>query len=102
MTPIMQAMARATCLSFYGTEWSDTSEFRQGICLDIALASLEAIQAEGYAVVETSKIKSLELLVQARTADLVGAEARIDELEEQVEDERFERRMERIRWGHYD
>jgi len=65
--PVIQAMARATCLSFYGTEWSNTSEFRQGICIEIAIASLEAIRAEGYVV---AKVEVGDMIV--RNPNLVG------------------------------
>ena len=33
----------ALCMSFYGTGWSDTSEFRRGICDNMAVAALTAL-----------------------------------------------------------
>lgn len=40
---LLEAMARAVCLSFYGTQWEATSEFRRGICYEMSDAALSAL-----------------------------------------------------------
>jgi hypothetical protein len=46
MSPV-EAVARAICLAFYSTEWEQTSEFRQGICMGLARAALTALRDNG-------------------------------------------------------
>lgn len=42
---IVKAMAQGICPTFYVTPWDQTSEFRQGLCRDMATAALTALCA---------------------------------------------------------
>ena len=45
-----EVMREALCLSFYGTDWAKTSDFRRSICDDMARDGLAALSAAGLAV----------------------------------------------------
>lgn len=41
----IEEVARAICATFYGSPWDETSNFRQGLCRDMARAAIEAMRA---------------------------------------------------------
>lgn len=48
---LIEAMARAICSTFYSTLWEFTSEFRRGLCIEMAASALAAIEAAGCVVI---------------------------------------------------
>lgn len=48
---LVERMACGICPTFYVTPWEQTSEFRQGLCRDMATAALAAIEAAGFVCV---------------------------------------------------
>lgn len=63
---LIETMAHAFCQSFYGSEWSDTSEFRQNICMVMAHAALDAIEDVAVIVPRGPTDEMLDALAKLR------------------------------------
>jgi hypothetical protein len=62
---IREAMARALCVSFYGTPWEGTSEFRRGICDNMADAALDALPISAAQMAEIAAGRAVVVPVEA-------------------------------------
>jgi hypothetical protein len=58
-------MARALCLSFYGTPWECTSEFRRSICDNMADAALAALPVTAAQLAEIAAGRAVVVPVEA-------------------------------------
>lgn len=75
---IREAMARALCLSFYGTPWEGTSEFRRSICDNMANAALAALPVTAAQLAEIAAGRAVVVPVEATLAMELAAVDRLN------------------------